>query len=611
MRDYWRNMGRLININRKPINAIAIRHNRPAAPVTDITIAPVTDITLGAANERRSGTPVVVVCYNRPDHLSRVLDRLHACRVDNLYIVSDAARTTKDATAVAEVRRIITNITWTQPRIKLLGGNHGCGKSIPLAVSWVLQENDVVIVLEDDCVPRPHFMQYMNSCLDKYKDNARVFGVAAWGLSITSSIKEKYQYDAYFHPIMGSEGWATWKRAWVHYEPDLRRLYERVISEKVNLCQAGKDFTPGILRKLKDPTYDVWSLNWVLTCFLNKAYYVYPIVAQIDNIGCDGSGLHCSVTSYFPVDNEEKKVERLPGNVILNPAIINYYAHFYQTGMVKSSKSKILAYHRIMDATFDPCLLSVSPQNFEEHLKTISGEFEVVRLRNFVNDIKNGCVRNDQIAVAFDDGYLDNLTNALPLLEKYGVPATVFITAGMMDSKVGFYWDTMEQLVISGKIPLEDYKRIQVELRGLTFDEINARVASLFSQFSMTPVFMEDRELLGLEQLRLLSGHPLIDIGNHTMHHEMLTNAGLSLESSILAAGSLINRITGGLADLFCYPFGCFNDETKRFLSSNGYVAAVTTRRGEVHNNSDPFELPRYQIRNWPSAKFIKEIVSD
>jgi hypothetical protein len=282
----------------------------------------------------KNKTPVIIVCYKRPIHLLKILERLKIDEVDNLYILSDAAKNPKDKVLVDEVREIICNIKWIKPKVKILEENHGCGKAIPLSINWVLQENERVILLEDDVVPRKYFIHYMESCLDKYENNDKVFGIFGNGLILSNAIKKEYPYDAYFFPIVGSDSWATWRRAWKYYDPDLKRLYEKSISEKIELVIAGKNFAPGVLRKLDDPTYDVWTLNWVLSCYLNHACYVYPVVAQVDNIGYDGTGVHCNTINNFITDKEEKKIERLPNDVVFNPAIIDHYSKFYNTGII-------------------------------------------------------------------------------------------------------------------------------------------------------------------------------------------------------------------------------------------------------------------------------------
>ncbi|MFA6175409.1 MAG: FkbM family methyltransferase, partial [Phycisphaerae bacterium] len=143
----------------------------------------------------------------------------------------------------------------------------------------------------------------------------------------------------------------------------------------------------------------------------------------------------------------------------------------------------ILLYHRIADEPMDYQLLCTSPENFESHLKTLSQNYRVIRLAELLDEIKNNRFVPNTIALTFDDGYADNFTNALPLLEKYKIPATIFVTSGMVGSDRLFWWDAMEEIFLKN-IQLPDKLRMEdncgiiewdlstIEKRIETHDEI-------------------------------------------------------------------------------------------------------------------------------------------
>jgi peptidoglycan/xylan/chitin deacetylase (PgdA/CDA1 family) len=108
----------------------------------------------------------------------------------------------------------------------------------------------------------------------------------------------------------------------------------------------------------------------------------------------------------------------------------------------------ILLYHRVAELPTDPQLLSVSPANFSEHLQILQRYGNPISLQAVGKFIEQRFTKSHRVSVTFDDGYADNLHNAKPLLEKYGVPATVFVTSGYLGSPTGFWKDTLSSIFL-------------------------------------------------------------------------------------------------------------------------------------------------------------------
>jgi peptidoglycan/xylan/chitin deacetylase (PgdA/CDA1 family) len=111
-------------------------------------------------------------------------------------------------------------------------------------------------------------------------------------------------------------------------------------------------------------------------------------------------------------------------------------------------RALIVAYHRIAEPTLDPQLLCVSPQHFAEHLEIMTRAYAPLSLRALGQRVEEGRVPSRALVVTFDDGYADNLSHATPLLERYGVPATVFVVSGVVGPPREFWWDTLARLVL-------------------------------------------------------------------------------------------------------------------------------------------------------------------
>ena len=273
--------------------------------------------------------PVILITYNRPSQTEKVLDSLKRHNVKKLFIFSDGPKSENDLNHIYETRLLFQKIDWTDPAIIENDKNLGLANSIVNAVNYVFQKFDKVILLEDDCVPQKYFFDFIETCLDKYCDNENIFGVSGYTVPISNSILNNYPYDLYFYPRIGSWGWATWKSRWQYFEYDLSKAYQKSVGEGIDLEQGGNDI-PRMIQKIKDGELkDVWTLNWVLTVYLNRGYYIYPTLSHIENIGLDGSGVHCNKTNRFKPNIADSKPFRFPDDILFNEQIYRNFRKYY------------------------------------------------------------------------------------------------------------------------------------------------------------------------------------------------------------------------------------------------------------------------------------------
>ena len=274
-------------------------------------------------------TAIALITYNRPSHTASVLKALREHSIQNLYIFSDAPKNDAAEPAVKKVRRLIHSVDWTTPTIITQSANQGLAKSIFGAVDKVFEEYERIILLEDDCVPQRHFFDYMKDCLNRYADCQRVFGISGYSVPIPQYLLKSYKSDIYFFPRIGSWGWATWRRAWKHLERDLEAAYHKACQQGVDLSQGGTDVPVMLKSMLEGKLNDVWSLNWMLSMFLHKGLYVYPTRSHIDNIGMDGSGVHCSTTTKFDTVMSNVSPSIFPEKVAVDNQLSQNFRKFY------------------------------------------------------------------------------------------------------------------------------------------------------------------------------------------------------------------------------------------------------------------------------------------
>jgi len=274
-------------------------------------------------------TPVLLITYNRPFHTEKVLEALKRHNVQNLYIFSDGPKSDADLGGLYETRLLLQKIDWTQPTIIEHQNNLGLANSIINAVQYVFQKFDRIILLEDDCVPEKYFFEFIEKCLDKYSNEEKIFGISGYTVPVPQSILEKYPYDLYFFPRIGSWGWATWRSRWECFEYDLSKAYQRAVAERIDLEQGGNDIPNMLGQIINGNLRDVWTLNWVLTVYLNSGYYIYPTRSHIENIGMDGTGVHCCKTDKFKPNIADSKPVRFPDGILVNEQIYKNFRKYY------------------------------------------------------------------------------------------------------------------------------------------------------------------------------------------------------------------------------------------------------------------------------------------
>ena len=315
-----------------------------------------------------------------------------------------------------------------------------------------------------------------------------------------------------------------------------------------------------------------------------------------------------------------------------------------------SPRGVILMYHRIAEERFDPWNLCVTPNNFSEQLEVLrSTGLRVMHLHELAASLESGKVPKRSVVITFDDGYLDNLGNGRPLLERYGIPATVFIASGYLGSEGEFWWDAMERvLLMPGNLPAKfevevDGERSSWELNGDTswteedaerhrdwkpyisadtprqrlYQNLRnvvlraspterARIVSELLTWAGIPLTARpQRRILDDDGLRRLAADDLIDIGGHSLSHPELANLTVpEQDHELRVSKDRLEQILGRKVTALAYPHGSCSAETKRLAEAAGYAFACGTQRRPVQRSADRYELPRVGVRNVPGREF-------
>jgi peptidoglycan/xylan/chitin deacetylase (PgdA/CDA1 family) len=274
--------------------------------------------------------------------------------------------------------------------------------------------------------------------------------------------------------------------------------------------------------------------------------------------------------------------------------------------------ARILYYHRVNDDN-DPFFPAISTALFEAEMKFLRKNYQVVSLTELLQRLE-GKASEPVLAITFDDGYRDNYRYAFPILKRYGLPATIFLTTGSMDSGEPLWFEQLALAVMktsrefvdldtAGRIwlrtPAERLKgnaQIFSVLRGLVDSGRRQLLATVLGQLAVTDYAERRRKMLTWDEARLMSTQG-ITFGGHTVNHPFLSR--LPSDGFRWEVSECKRRVEDELqlpADYFAYPNGKVEDfgfSNKALIREAGYRAAVTTIWGVNNSSTDRFELRR------------------
>jgi peptidoglycan/xylan/chitin deacetylase (PgdA/CDA1 family) len=316
----------------------------------------------------------------------------------------------------------------------------------------------------------------------------------------------------------------------------------------------------------------------------------------------------------------------------------------------------ILLYHRIAEcASPDPFALCVTPRHFAEHLEVLKSHGPVISLRQLSDDLHRKRLPRRAVAITFDDGYADNLHQAKPLLDRYAMPATLFVASGYLGGAREFWWDELERLVLgTDRLPAalnltvagrayewqfdhvaedgdEEYRRRCAWRVGR--DQAGPRERAFQALYDLANALPSDsrdelvdqvrrwrgasseprstHRQLSIDELRQLADGGIVDVGAHTVRHPRL--AALSLpdqRAEIAASKTALEGILGRAISSFSYPFGWrhYTAETAAIVRQIGFDVACSTFTTAVSLRSDPLELPRLTVQDWDGDAFGRRL---
>ncbi len=305
----------------------------------------------------------------------------------------------------------------------------------------------------------------------------------------------------------------------------------------------------------------------------------------------------------------------------------------------------VLMYHRIAEQDPDPWGLGVSPRHFAEQMEVLAAQRHPMALTEFTSAGKVSALPADAVAVTFDDGYADNLLEAKPILERYGIPATVFVTSVAVDHPGELWWDELERVLLAPEqLPHEFSLNIngrQISFpcgpnmpgqqsnrraafatrtgpRWLLYQAIHRKLlavpyaAKLRAIADLTSILGPERgggsgrRLLQARELTELASCSLIEIGCHTETHPTLAGLAKDVQQQEISRNkSFLEELLKRSICSFAYPHGSYDAQSIICLRRAGFTLACHTRPGSVERGASPFELPRLHVQDCGGSQFL------
>lgn len=231
--------------------------------------------------------PVLLKIFNRPENSLKVIRALKAYKPERLYIDGDGPRTPEESTSVDNARAaVLAEIDWKcSIQTNFASGNIGLRKGMPQAISWFFEQETRGIILEDDCVPSASFFPYCEELLERYADVDSVMHISGCNFQPKSRV---YPGSYYFSKFSYVWGWASWRRAWVHYQADVQTYPE--FKKLSGLASISKDpmvqaYWDSILTKAVNGQLTTWDYQWTYSIWANNGLSINPSKNMISNIG--------------------------------------------------------------------------------------------------------------------------------------------------------------------------------------------------------------------------------------------------------------------------------------------------------------------------------------
>ena len=296
----------------------------------------------------RIDTPIAFLIFNRPDTTEKVFEAIREAKPPKLLVVADGPR--KDRPGEAEkcqaTRAIIDRVDWQcEVLTNYADLNLGCKLRVSSGLDWVFNNVEEVIILEDDCLPHPSFFRFCEELLNYYRDDRRIMAISGDNFQFG---RKRTEYSYYFSRYHHCWGWASWRRAWQHYDIEMK-LWQRIRDgnwlESILEEPSAIRYWSKIFQATYDQDINTWDYQWMFTCWLQSGLTVLPNVNLVSNIGFGREGTHTKDSKIkfanLPVQQMHFPLQHPPFMIRCTLADRFTQERIFQSGLLARIKKKI------------------------------------------------------------------------------------------------------------------------------------------------------------------------------------------------------------------------------------------------------------------------------
>lgn len=241
--------------------------------------------------------PVAFLIFNRPDLTALVFAEIARARPRTLYVIADGPRDESDGEDCAAARQVIEGVDWDCRVVTNYSDrNLGCKQRVSSGLTWLFEQCEAAIILEDDCLPHPSFFPYCAELLERYRDDERVMMISGDQFQ-PALVNPDYSYCFSQYSLIW--GWATWRRAWRLYDVDMA-LFPVVralpgFRSRIQPPRARR-FWLRVFENQYLQKVDTWDYQWQFACWVQGGFTILPAVNLISNIGFRDDATHTKGT---------------------------------------------------------------------------------------------------------------------------------------------------------------------------------------------------------------------------------------------------------------------------------------------------------------------------
>jgi hypothetical protein len=285
-------------------------------------------------------TPILLIAFNRPITTEKIFNSIREVRPLRLYFACDGARHDREGEdkKVARVREFVNKIDWNC-EIKTLfqHENLGCKYGVSSAINWFFENEEQGIILEDDCLPNLDFFYFCENLLVRYKNDYRVMAITGNNFQCgTRHGEEAYYFSKYMHIW----GWASWRRAWEHYDVEMKFWDKNKAKKSRNTLfndSVEKKYWCQVFNKVKNGEIDTWDYQWIASIWQQGGVVATPNVNLVKNIGFGPDATHTTSPLNFLSNNSFYPLGELthPSAVMVNMAADKHIFNYVFEGNLK------------------------------------------------------------------------------------------------------------------------------------------------------------------------------------------------------------------------------------------------------------------------------------